>query len=122
MSDNTPVPVGVPQTPHKAVIAAALAGIAALVASLAAGSPDTVVEWVVIVGSAVVAGGSTYAVPNRAKDEAGVGEGRFIFLVAAGVILALVVWWLIGALDDGKRGDDSRHGNDWEQHPAGSVA
>lgn len=38
------------------------------------------------------------------------------------VLVILVVWLILAVTPLGGRDHDGRHGNDWEQHPAGSVA
>ena len=55
-------------TSNKAILAAVLAGLASLVATLQ-GRPDvasmTAVDWIIVVLSAVVAGLTVYLVPNK---------------------------------------------------------
>lgn len=63
---NSPAP-GAAQTPTKAIIAAVVAFLGSLVAAAAAGSPDTLQEWLAIVLTTLVAGGATYKIPNSAK-------------------------------------------------------
>ena len=57
-------------TPTKAVLAAVLAGLSSFVATVS-GRTDvdtmSVVDWLIIVLSAVVAGLTVYIVPNRPK-------------------------------------------------------
>ena len=57
-------------TPTKAVLAAILAGLSSFVATVS-GRTDvdtmSVVDWLIIVLSAVVAGLTVYIVPNRPK-------------------------------------------------------
>lgn len=72
MSTTSPAP-SAPQTAHKAYIAAVIAALTTLVASIQ-GRPEldtlSVVDWLIIVVSAVLAGLTVYAVPNKAKGVA----------------------------------------------------
>jgi hypothetical protein len=54
-------------TAHKAILAAVLAGLSSLVAALVEANPVTFREWLLVVLSAVVAGLTVYAVPNRPR-------------------------------------------------------
>lgn len=52
---------------NKAVLAAVLAGLASLVASLTERNPVSFREWLLVVLSALVVGLTVYVVPNRPK-------------------------------------------------------
>lgn len=52
---------------NKAVLAAVLAALVALLAELRDRAPVTVLDWVVIVLGAVVAGLGVYLIPNTAS-------------------------------------------------------
>ena len=57
-------------TPTKAVLAAILAGLSSLVATVSGRTDvDTMsaVDWLIVIVSAVVAGLTVYVVPNRPK-------------------------------------------------------
>lgn len=109
MSDDTPVPVGVPQNGTKAVLAALGAFVSALTVGIAAANPDTTQEWVYVVlgalGAALVGGIPTYAIPNKAKagarrerNEAGYGLVEICFAV----LLLLIIIWVLFALFGGR--------------------
>lgn len=59
---------------HKALAAAVVAGLTSFIAAVQA-SPDLssmgVADWLIIVASAVVAGGTVYMVPNQVVDTPG---------------------------------------------------
>ncbi len=59
---------------------------------------------------------------HKKPDQTGAGEGRFILLVALGVLVALILWWVITAVvhDDNDKNDGGR-GLDWERAPHSQV-
>ena len=52
---------------NKAILAALIAGLSSLVAALTEANPVTFREWLLVVLSALVAGLTVYAVPNRPR-------------------------------------------------------
>lgn len=138
MTDETTprVPVEIPQTSNKAKVGAIIAGIgafaSALAAAVAAGDPNDLKDWVVIVALALAtAAGTGFGVNRQANyvkrddtiiesGELGVIATRTAALLALGLALLIVVVLFVRACDDDGR-NDARHGNDWEYHPVGAI-
>lgn len=124
MTDNTPVPVGVPQTPTKAQVGAIITAVGGILTALIASVPDNdkVQLWGgVVLGVLTVLANAygVYQVPNKAKavrNHQGAGEGKFVVMVALGVALGLLAWWIVASL--GHNDHNGGRGNDWERHPA----
>lgn len=59
-------------------------------------------------------------VPDQpARDEVGVGEGKYILLVTCGVLLALLLFFVVfPAL--GNDDNNGKRGNDWERNAIGA--
>lgn len=128
MSENTPVPVGVPQTPTKALIAGVVSFLSLLVAGISAAHPDNLSEWVTVVlgalAGSLVTGGTTYKVPNKAKavearrgqdwERNERGESWVVIGLVVAVVIIATVLLLRGC--DGKD-NDGKKGQDWERNP-----
>lgn len=67
MSMSTSPAPNAPQSPTKAVLAAVLAGVTAFVSSVQGKAEMHLVDWIIVVLSAVIAGLTVYMVPNKAR-------------------------------------------------------
>ncbi len=93
---------------YKAILAAVLAGLTALVTDLQ-GRDDvlTLRDWVIIIVAALVAGGGTWLVPPgpgittpRARHVPGgqAGQATPLIQVLVAVLLVLIIIWFLSAL------------------------
>lgn len=109
--------VGVPQTADKAWVGGLLGAVsAAVVAYIASGQHVSLYGLLGVAVAGGVTWAGTYFKKNRAKVapvERGAGEGKFIVLVAVGVALGLLVWWIVASL--GHNDHNGHRGNDWER-------
>lgn len=126
MSDDTPVPVGVPQTPTKAQVGAAISTIGGILTALVASVPDNdnVQLWGgLALGLLTVVGTyfGVYQVPNKAKAVDGAarrnhhGAVNWIMVIAICVLFIAAV--VLFSLIDVDRDKDGKRGLDWERAP-----
>lgn len=79
---------------------AVLAGLIALVGSLAVAATDnhiSLAEWLVSAASSLTAVGGVYGISNSTPDDSGQAELHGVIAMALAICLGLMLWSIIGA-------------------------